>query len=56
MLFRSSAGLKQLMALNRKFSLEYIERNDIIPLTELAAKVTGLETYNDVLSRELSKI
>lgn len=53
---RISAGLKQLMALNRKFSLEYIERNDIIPLTELAAKVTGLETYNDVLSRELSKI
>ncbi|WP_406244164.1 glutamate synthase-related protein [Tissierella carlieri] len=53
---RISTGLKQLMALNRKFSLEYINRNDIIPLTELAAKVTGLETYSDKLERELSNI
>lgn len=53
---RISTGLKQLMALNRKFSLEYIDRKDIIPLTELAAKVTGLETYNDILDRELSNI
>ena len=41
------------MALNRKFSLEYIDRSDIIPLTELAAKVTGLETYKDIVDREL---
>ena len=44
------------MALNRKFSLEYIDRKDIVPLTELAAKVTGLETYNDILDRELNNI
>jgi glutamate synthase-like protein len=53
---RISVGLKQLMALNRKFSLEYIDRSDIIPLTELAAKVTGLDTYEDLLKKELQNI
>jgi glutamate synthase-like protein len=53
---RISVGLKQLMALNRKFSLEYIDRSDIIPLTELAAKVTGLDTYEDLLKKELENI
>lgn len=53
---RISVGLKQLMALNRKFSLEYIDRGDIIPLTELAAKVTGLDTYEDLLKKELENI
>lgn len=53
---RISVGLKQLMALNRKFSLEYIDRSDIIPLTEIAAKVTGLDTYEDILKRELENI
>lgn len=53
---RITMGLKQLMALNRKFSLEYIDRSDIVPLTELAAKVTGLETYKDLLNRELEKL
>jgi glutamate synthase-like protein len=53
---RISVGLKQLMALNRKFSLEYIDRSDIIPLTELAAKVTGLDTYEDLVKKELENI
>lgn len=53
---RISTGLQQLMALNRKFSLEHIDRSDIIPLTELAAKVTGLETYNDITERELDSL
>jgi glutamate synthase-like protein len=53
---RISVGLKQLMALNRKFSLEYIDRSDIIPLTKLAAKVTGLDTYKDLLKKELENI
>jgi len=39
------------MALNRKFSLEYIERDDIVPLTELAARSTGLPSYNELLER-----
>jgi len=53
---RIAAGLKQLMALNRKFSLEYIDRSDIIPLTEIASKVTGLEAvyqYNKELESEI---
>jgi hypothetical protein len=53
---RISAGLKQLMALNRKFALKYVDRSDVIPLTELAAKVTGLETYRDKVSRELETL
>ncbi|WMJ76488.1 MULTISPECIES: glutamate synthase-related protein [unclassified Sedimentibacter] len=53
---RVSAGLKQLMALNRKFKLGFIERGDIIPLTELAAQVSGLDTYDDLLLKELSNI
>jgi hypothetical protein len=53
---RISSGLKQLMALNREFSLEYIDRNDIVPLTEIAAKVSGLETFNDMADKELENI
>lgn len=53
---RLSAGTKQLMALNRKFKLSYIDRSDIIPLTELAAQITGLENYDDILIRELKDI
>ena len=44
------------MALNRKFGLKHIDRSDIIPLTELAAQVTGLDTYKDVYLRELETI
>ncbi|MFA7533664.1 MAG: glutamate synthase-related protein, partial [Tissierellaceae bacterium] len=53
---RVVTGLKQLMTLNRKFALEYIERDDIIPLTELAAKVTGLKTYDEILNEELKNL
>lgn len=53
---RVTAGLKQFMALNRKFSLEYIDRSDIIPLTETAARVSGLETYGDIADKELDTI
>lgn len=53
---RISAGLRQLMALNRKFTLKYIDRSDIFPLTELAAKVTGLKTYSDIVNRELQNL
>ncbi len=53
---RLSAGIKQLMALNRKFELSCIDRSDIIPLTELAAQITGLENYDDILVRELKDI
>lgn len=43
---RVSTGLKQFMALNRKFALRYISREDIMPLTEMAAKITGLSLYD----------
>ena len=46
-LSRVSVGLQQLMALNRKFALRHIDRVDIVPLTELAAKVTGLPSYEE---------
>lgn len=48
---RVSVGLKQFMALNRKFALQYITREDIIPLTELAAKITGLASYEELLEK-----
>lgn len=53
---RVSTGLRQLMALNRKFKLEYIDRTDIYPLTELAKEVSGLKTYNEVVEEELKKL
>jgi hypothetical protein len=46
---RVSVGLKQFMTLNRKFALRYIGREDIVPLTETAAKITGLSTYEELL-------
>ncbi len=49
---RLSIGLKQFMALNRKFALQYIGREDIVPLTPQAAKVTGLSTYDELLGQE----
>ncbi|MBN1425523.1 FMN-binding glutamate synthase family protein [Candidatus Fermentibacteria bacterium] len=48
---RVSAGLKQFMALNREFALRHISREGIVPLTELAAKTTGLSTYEELLNR-----
>jgi hypothetical protein len=50
---RVSVGLKQLMALNRKFALQYISREDIVPLTELSASVTGLDSYEALLTKTL---
>jgi hypothetical protein len=46
---RVSVGLKQFMALNRKFALRHIAREDIVPLTDLAAKTSGLPTYEQLL-------
>lgn len=53
---RISAGVRQMMALNRKFKLNLIDRSDIVPLTELAAQVTGLDMYEDMYLRELENI
>lgn len=53
---RVATGLKQLMALNRKFSLNYISREDIVPLTSLAAEVSGLLTFSDKAKRALENL
>jgi hypothetical protein len=49
---RISAGLRQLMALNRKFTLQEIRRRDVVPLTPIAASVTGLLTYSELAAEE----
>jgi hypothetical protein len=48
---RVSVGLKMFMALNRKFSLKHISQDDIVPITEIAAKATGLATYEELLDK-----
>ncbi|MDI6643341.1 MAG: glutamate synthase-related protein, partial [Candidatus Hodarchaeaceae archaeon] len=55
---RIKVGLQQLMAGTRKWRLNLINRNDLIALTERAAKVTGIplveETETDVIEKILS--
>jgi glutamate synthase domain-containing protein 2 len=53
---RISTGLRQLMAGARKFSLEYVSRNDLISLTEEATKVTGIPYVMDSDKEEVEKI
>ncbi|NLC03324.1 MAG: FMN-binding glutamate synthase family protein, partial [Tissierellia bacterium] len=53
---RISAGLRQLMALNRNFHIKHIDRSDIFPMTDLAAEVSGLPTLKDMLNSELDLI
>ncbi|MFQ6041011.1 MAG: FMN-binding glutamate synthase family protein [Candidatus Poribacteria bacterium] len=53
---RISAGLQQLMAGARKFALEHITRDDIVALTEEAAKVTGIDYIMDSDKEEIEKI
>lgn len=52
-LSRIKAGTQQLMALNRKFDLESIAREDVVPLTFEAKQATGLKDYNDLLEEGL---
>jgi hypothetical protein len=53
---RINTGVQQLMALNRKFDIKDISRDDIVPLTELGAKVSGLKTYEDLAKEALDYI
>ena len=46
---RVAFGLRQLMALNRKFAIKHIEQSDIVPLTKAAAELTGLANYEELL-------
>lgn len=53
---RLSTGLKQLMAGARKFSLEYVSRDDIFALTKEAAEISGIDFVMDCDKKECEKI
>jgi len=53
---RLATGLKELMAGARKFSIDYIDRSDLICLTEEASKVTGLPYVMEMDQEESLKI
>jgi glutamate synthase domain-containing protein 2 len=52
---RLDQGLRQLMAGERKFSLEYISRDDIAALTKEAADISGIPFITDVDKEEVEK-
>jgi hypothetical protein len=49
---RLTSGLRMLMALNRKFAVGLLGGEDLLPLTEAAARVSGLPTYGELAERE----
>ncbi|MEW6456565.1 MAG: FMN-binding glutamate synthase family protein [Acidobacteriota bacterium] len=53
---RIEQGLKQLMAGNRKFSLNYITRDDIAAITKEAAEISGISYIMDTDKEEVEKI
>jgi glutamate synthase domain-containing protein 2 len=53
---RLSPGLRQMMAGERKFTLDYIKRDDIASLTKEAADISGIPFITDVDKDEVQKI
>ena len=53
---RLNQGLRQLMAGERKFTLDYITRDDIAALTKEAADISGIPFITDVDKDEVQKI
>lgn len=53
---RMAQGLRQFMCGARKFSLQYISRDDLVALTREAADVTGLPYIMDSDIKEVDKI
>lgn len=53
---RLRQGLQQLMAGERKFTLKYIERGDLVSLTREAADVSGIPYVMDSDKEEIDKI
>jgi hypothetical protein len=53
---RIGVGLKQLLAGNRKWKLELINRNDLMSLSETAAKVTGIPMPHEAEKDAIEKI
>ncbi|HEY9206160.1 MAG TPA: FMN-binding glutamate synthase family protein [Candidatus Methanoperedens sp.] len=53
---RLAQGVRQLMTGNRKFAMQYIERNDIAAITKEAAEVSGIPYIMDVDRDEVEGI
>jgi glutamate synthase domain-containing protein 2 len=53
---RLAQGLRQLMAGSRKFSLEYLSRDDIAALTREAAAISGVKYVMEVDKEEVERI
>lgn len=53
---RLAQGLRQLMAGSRKFSLEYISRNDLAALTREASGISGIPYIMDLDKAEVDRI
>jgi glutamate synthase domain-containing protein 2 len=53
---RLAQGLRQLMAGSRKFSLEYMSRNDLVALTREAAELSQISYVMDVDKAEVEEI
>ena len=53
---RIGVGLKQLMAGARKWKLELLDRNDLMSLSERAAKVTGIPMADEVEKDAIERI
>jgi glutamate synthase domain-containing protein 2 len=53
---RVGVGLRQLMAGARKWKLDLLERNDLMSLSERAARVTGIPTVDEVEKDAVEKI
>jgi glutamate synthase domain-containing protein 2 len=53
---RLSQGLRQMMAGERKFTLDYLTRDDIASLTKEAADISGISFITDVDKDEVQKI
>jgi glutamate synthase domain-containing protein 2 len=53
---RVATGVKQFMALNRKFNLSLIDRTDIYPLTRLAEEVSGIPQLHNSIGMLLDEI
>jgi glutamate synthase domain-containing protein 2 len=53
---RVGVGLKQLMAGSRKWKLDLLDRNDLMSLSERAARVTGIPTVEEVEKDAIEKI
>jgi hypothetical protein len=53
---RLSQGLRQMMAGERKFTLDYVTRDDIAAITKEAADISGIPFITDVDKDEVQKI